>query len=834
MHKKLLLPILALALALPLVSCGDGEGKESGSASVSEEEGYTIAQVYETTGSRSRLFQRTSDIELTPYEYLGHSEVVVGDEPIAPYHGNGGALTHSSAYLLSQLDEELRHEILESLYGESGAHFSLVRVPWGTSDYTLSEEDFYTFDDVDGSKDYTLEHFSIAKDERFLIPVLREIVEINPDVEIIAAPWSAPAWMKTSGNLVGGRLIGSDNQELENPSNEEKAYAQYLFKAVEAYAEAGVPVDYLSIVNEPLVGFVQYPCMMMDSAQQYRVAKLLGEYLSESDYEAKILGYDHNVGSALDLTFDSYAAVLADGDALSGALGGFAVHCYDGNWPNVYGDFIYETKQNPAYGEYPVFVTEVTESSSSVDFAQNLSWSADNVAIGPAGQGYSGSTYWNLVLDPNGKPVKGNSATCYGIITLDPDGSYSFSASYYAMLHLSKFSHIEDGEMPQWVSSESTNFGTIVTAAMKNQDGTTTVAIVNTSDRVEEAVDVVVGDKMASVTVQPQSVTTLLLTDGEGEPYEAIELDGVTLTQTSYGVFDVEIETAAGEGVSFHLAEGMMADEEDPLLDLAYEDGVYKGVLEAMPGEHALHMVKGDVEGDLSITIPRANPSIVEMEGGYIQANFTLDTGMSWSSFCDPYGKEVWRSSEPVFDEKAEKVNLTAEGEDDPIYITTNEYIDKAPDVEKPYYFIRLIGKNGLVDYRSAAIRFREDFFEVAEDKIELLMVEGVPTFRYEGKVTSELGLGSAIYVKDINNEEHVSSEAIDLGENRIRIDFDLRVLEKRGTWYDLFLLGPGGSASFEFTTDDAPDYSATIESEGVQYKFENWEGVVKINAIAL
>ncbi len=832
MSKKLLLLILALALALPLVSCGDGEG--DGSSSALTEEDYTVAQVYETTGSRSRLFQRTNDIELTPYEYLGHSEVVVGEEPISPYHGLGGALTHSSAYLLSQLDDELRHEILESLYGESGAHFSLVRIPWGTSDYTLSEEDFYTFDDVEGATDYTLEHFSIAKDERFLIPVLREIIEINPDVEIIAAPWSAPAWMKTSGNLVGGRLIGSDNQELENPSNEERAYAQYLFMAVEAYAEAGVPVDYLSIVNEPLVLFVQYPCMGMDSAQQYRVAKLLGEYLAGSEHETKILGYDHNVGSALDLTFDSYAAVLSEGDALSGSLGGFAVHCYDGNWPNIYSDFIYETKQNEAYGDYPVFVTEVTESSSSVDFAQNLSWSADNVSIGPAGQGFAGSTYWNLVLDPNGRPVKGNNATCYGMITLEEDGSYSYSASYYAMLHLSKFSHTEDGEMPQWVTSESTNFGTIVTAALKNQDGTTTVALVNTSDRVEETVDVVLGEKMATITIQPQSVTTLLFTNGEDEPYEAIELSAVRLSQTSYGVFDVEIETDAGEGVSFHLSDGMMADEEDPLLDLAYEDGVYKGTLEAMPGEHALHMVKGDVEGDLSITIPRTNPSIVRMDGGYIQTNFTLDTGMSWSSFCDPYGKEVWRSSEPVFDEKAEKVNLTEDGEDDPIYITTNEYIDRNPDSEKPYYFIRLIGKNGLVDYRSAAIRFREDFFEVEEDRISLLMAEGVPTFRYEGKVTSELGLGSAIYVKDINNEEHVSSSAIDLGENRIRIDFDLRVLEKRGTWYDLFLLGPGGSASFEFTTEDAPDYSATIESEGVQYKFENWEGVVKINAIAL
>lgn len=91
--------------------------------------------------------------------------------------------------------------------------------------------------------------------------------------------------MKTSNNLVGGQLLGYDNQSLENPSPQETAYASYLYHAVEAYAEDGIMVDYVSIVNEPLVQADNYPYMRMDSAQEYRIASLLGEKLAESSYE---------------------------------------------------------------------------------------------------------------------------------------------------------------------------------------------------------------------------------------------------------------------------------------------------------------------------------------------------------------------------------------------------------------------------------------------------------------------------------------------------------------------------------------------------------------------
>lgn len=838
-------PLLLCFLAFPLLfaSCHGGDTSSisnssfltNNSSSLTEEVEYNVAEVYETTGSRSKLFTRTNDLSLTPYSYQGHSEVYVGDEPLGTFYGHGAALTHSSAYLLSQLDQEKRTALLEDLFGDDGAHLSLVRIPWGTSDYTLPEEDFYTFDDVEGAMDYTLEHFSIEKDERFLIPVLKEIIEINPDVIIFAAPWSAPAWMKTSNNLVGGQLLGYDNQSLENPSPEETAYASYLHRAVEAYAEDGIMVDYVSIVNEPLVQAVNYPYMRMDSAQEYRVASLLGEKLAESSYETKIMGYDHNVGSAIDITFDGYASTLASQDALSGRLGGFAVHCYDGNWPNIYGDFAYNYQSMELYGDYPLFITEVTESSSSVDFAQNLSWSADNVAIGPVGQGYNGAIYWNLVLDPNGQPVKGNSSTCYGLVTLEEDGSHSYSSSYYAMKHLSHFSHIQDGEMPQRVSSDSTNFGTIVTAALKNQDGTTTVALVNTSDRVEEMVDVIIDEKMVTVTIKPQSVTTLLFKNGEGENFESIELASIEIEQIAYGKFHIAFTLEEKEdGVRFYFSSN--APKEEGLLSLTYRDGVYEGELSALPGDYGLLMQKDDREGELSLTIPRLNPSISLLEGDnyFIEAKFGLDTGMSWSSFCDPYGKMLYRSSSATFDENAVQANVNSEGETDEIYITTDEYVDRNSKEEEPYYFFQLIGKDGLVTYTSAAVTFQTSLFDTSSDALTLAIEEDHPYLIYEGVALSDSAKSSLLYLKDINGEEHASAPASVSEENSIRIAFDLTLLEKRGVWYDLFLIDGGGASSFEFTTDDTPSYSEVIEHNHVQYRFENWEGVIKINAISL
>ena len=123
---------------------------------------------------------------------------------------------------------------------------------------------------------------------------------------------------------------------------------------------------------------------------------------------------------------------------------------------------------------------------------------------------------------------------------------------------------------------------------------------------------------------------------------------------------------------------------------------------------------------------------------------------------------------------------------------------------------------------------------DTSSDALTLAIEEGHPYLIYEGVALSDSAKSSLLYLKDINGEEHASAPASVSEENSIRIAFDLTLLEKRGVWYDLFLIDGGGASSFEFTTDDTPSYSEVIEHNHVQYRFENWEGVIKINAISL
>ena len=124
-----------------------------------------------------------------------------------------------------------------------GIGVSFLRQPVGSSDFTAAAE-HYTYDDVPaGQTDFGLKHFSIAHDQQQILPLLRRAKQLNPALKVMATPWSPPAWMKTGDSLVGGRL--KDDPAVYD------AYARYLVKFVQAYAEAGVPVDYLSMQNEP-------------------------------------------------------------------------------------------------------------------------------------------------------------------------------------------------------------------------------------------------------------------------------------------------------------------------------------------------------------------------------------------------------------------------------------------------------------------------------------------------------------------------------------------------------------------------------------------------------
>jgi O-glycosyl hydrolase len=172
--------------------------------------------------------------------------------------GFGASVTDSSAWLLrNKLSDSQFQKLMERLFDrEKGIGLSLLRQPIGSSDFALED---YTYDDMPpGESDTELQHFSIEKDQRYIIPVLRTALAINPQIKILATPWSPPAWMKSNDSLVQGSLRPEDYD----------AMARYFVKSVKAYEQAGVPIFAVTMQNEPLNIEADYPSMLMSASEQ--------------------------------------------------------------------------------------------------------------------------------------------------------------------------------------------------------------------------------------------------------------------------------------------------------------------------------------------------------------------------------------------------------------------------------------------------------------------------------------------------------------------------------------------------------------------------------------
>ncbi len=779
-------------------------------------------QVYETTGTKAKLLTRQSDISWRDYEFSGNLEVNVDDQLVKnDFQGAGVALTHASAYLLNETDIETKQEILNDLFGETGARFNLARIPIGTSDYTATDE-FYSLDDVpEGTTDYGLEHFSTVRDEAYLIPILLEALAINPDLKIIAAPWSAPAWMKTNENLVGGNLKGYGGTTL---SPEEEAYAAYLVRFIESYAAFGLNIDYLSLLNEPTIANVSYPSMQMGTVQYLRVADQVAGLLKSRRLKTKIMVYDHNVGSSSDLTlFDQFAASIESDQTLLKHVAGYAFHGYGAEWPSLYADVL-----NANIDRYPAldnYLTEITESTHSVDFATNLSWSSANVTVGPMSYGSSMAVYWNAVLSEDGTPVLGNDPDCLGMITLQ-DGQIRKNASYYSFAHLSRFAYPIDGKKAQRIDAYSDNEAKIKSVAFKRHDGTFVFVLANNDATTYEDVDVVFRGMTATYRVEPESLVTLLATPDRyhTDPSQSLSFDHVNITQKSWGHYRLEATLATDESnPSFYLTTTDKWDPERALTVADHSQDEYAFDLEVDPGDCYLWVTASGKSGLLPLTIPAFAPRL-EVEGTTANIHFNLDTATSWSSFCDPYGKAVYRSDKPTFDATAEQVNVTATGVVDPIYILTDSYIDGDYDETKPYYFLVMDGKNGLTRFVSHPLLSDERLFGVTS--VTLGLEAGLPLMRLEAALTGLTPADSfQLVIKDAANERH---ESANQATDALSFAFDPRLIEKSGVWYDINIEDTDTGTLYDVDIESVTKNNITYFDR--RFNFKEWEGSAKLN----
>ncbi len=406
-------PTLLLALAV----AGPGTpAAASGQAAVAASHAAPLRWWRTTADAIERVAARTP---LLPTR-AATGDVVVRVDHVRRYQtitGFGAALTDASTMLVEALPAARRDSLWRALFarGDGGTGLSVLRVPIGASDFSVRH---YSYDDVPpGETDSTLAHFSTAAEPAARMPLLRAAKALNPDLRVVLAPWSAPAWMKTSGSLIGGTL--KDDQLA--------AYARYLVETVLAYRAAGVPVAALSVQNEPAFTPPDYPGMRLTAAQRAAlVAQHLGPALARAASGVQLLEWDHNwdqPGEPL--------AVLQD-PAARRWIAGVAWHCYAGD----------VTAQDSVHRAFPRVATWFTECAGgrwAPEFAGNLRWNVATLVVGALRHWATAVVWWNLALDADGGPHLGGCGNCRGVLAVDTlTGIVTPNVEYDVLAHASR------------------------------------------------------------------------------------------------------------------------------------------------------------------------------------------------------------------------------------------------------------------------------------------------------------------------------------------------------------------------------------------------------------
>ena len=438
---------LLLALAVISAPC---RGQEPGGSGGKR----ATAEAWVTTADKSRLMARAPNVSWAGGKPNGVTAIIDVDTAITYQEmvGFGAAITDASAWLIqTKLSPTKRQALLQDLFGRSnGIGLSFTRLTIGASDFSRTH---YTFDDVRaGESDSTLAHFSIDANRPDVLPVVKRALAINRDLRVMASPWSAPAWMKTTRSLIKGTL------RVEAYP----AFAEYLRRYVEAYQAEGVPIFAITLQNEPHFEPENYPGMRLTPSQRATlIGSHVGPLFDRAGIATRILDWDHNWDEP-----DSPLAVLEDSTARR-YVTGVAWHCYKG-------DVAAQTPVHDAYPEKEVYFTECSGGQWAPSWGDNLTWYVRTLIIGSTRGWAKGVLLWNLALDESHGPHLGGCGDCRGVVTIDArTGAVTRNEEYYALAHASRF--VRPGAKR---IASTTGVDSLETVAFRNANGESTVLIV--------------------------------------------------------------------------------------------------------------------------------------------------------------------------------------------------------------------------------------------------------------------------------------------------------------------------------------------------------------------
>jgi len=432
-----------------------------------------------TTGDKSKLLQQQGSVSFGTNSGSNPSTVTV--TPGTTYQSVdalGFCLTEGSAEVINGLSSTTQNALLTELFSQSGIGISAIRISIGASDLSSSD---YSYDESPG--DVNMNNFSLAgPDLTYLIPIIKKALAINPNIKILATPWTAPTWMKTNNTWVGGSLNTAYYA----------AYARYFVKYIQAMQAQGISIWAITPQNEPL-NPNNNPSMSMSSTEEKNfINNNLGPALASAGLGGvKIIAYDHNCDNT------AYPIDVCNN---SSYVDGAAFHLYAGSISAM-------TTVKNSTGKNVYFTEQFTSSTGS--FSGDFGWHIQNVVNGSLNNWSKSVFEWNLANNSSmGPHTSGGCTTCLGAYTINSSTSYTRNVAYYIIGQLSKF--VRPGALRIASSSSSSSLSA---SAFKNPDGSLVTLVYNSSAS-STSMKLVSGSQALTYSIPASSAVTFVWTPG--------------------------------------------------------------------------------------------------------------------------------------------------------------------------------------------------------------------------------------------------------------------------------------------------------------------------------
>lgn len=439
--------------------------------------GEVNSKFYLSTPSKSSLLEQQSN-GIFPLSTNSNFTINVSDATVfQTMDGFGFTLTGGSAQLINNMSISAKNQLLRELFSrdDDGIGVSYLRISIGASDLDAS---VFSYNDLPaGQTDIALNNFSINPDLVNLIPILTSIKAINPEIKILATPWSAPAWMKTNQSTIGGEL-----QSIYYAT-----YANYFLKYIQAMQANGIQIDAITVQNEPENPF-NNPSMVMSASQQTDFIKNhIGPLFAQNAIQTKIIVFDHNPDN---IQFP--ISIMNDPQANS-YIDGSAFHLYAGQIESL-------SAVHNAHPNKNIYFTEQWIEAPG-DFASDIKWHFRELMIGAPRNWSKTVLQWNLAADPNNGPfTPGGCTRCLGAVTI-AGSTVTKNSAYYIIAHSSKF------VPPGSVRIQSNTSVELPNVAYKTPDGKIVVIVLNNTDA-QKSFNINVASEPISTVLPAGSVAT--------------------------------------------------------------------------------------------------------------------------------------------------------------------------------------------------------------------------------------------------------------------------------------------------------------------------------------